>query len=93
MPELPSEACQYALSILGALLRMAQSSGPLIQVDIDASNHEFIQRVFLVSESTRTHFPLKAKSMKPDEVMLARHFLQPSACILRLKQAAALKLT
>ena len=92
MPELPSEACQYALSILGALLRM-QSSGPLIQVDIDASTHEFIQRVFLVSESTRTHFPLKAKSMKPDEVMLARHFLQPSACILRLKQAAALKLT
>ena len=58
-PELPSQACAYALSVIGALIRMSQASAPLVEITTNASSHEFVRRMLPVSERTRTHFPLK----------------------------------
>ena len=58
-PELPSQACVYALSVIGALIRMSQASAPLVEITTNASSHEFVRRMLPVSERTRTHFPLK----------------------------------
>ncbi len=58
-PELPSQACVYALSVIGALIRTSQASAPLVEITTNASSHEFVRRMLPVSERTRTHFPLK----------------------------------
>ncbi len=58
-PELPSQACAYALSVIGALIRMSQASAPLVEITTNASSHEFVRRMLPVSERTRTHFPFE----------------------------------
>ena len=58
LPELPSEACPYALSVVGALIRMSQASQHLLRISTEESSHEFVQRLLPVSLRTRTHFPL-----------------------------------
>ena len=59
-----SLSCAMELAAM-VQLRMAQASDPLIELDMK-SPHEFIQRLPLVSERTRTHFPLKAAERTMD---------------------------
>ena len=69
VPELPSAACPYAFSVLGALIRMSQASEPLVHIATEDSSHDFVKRLVIVSSRTRTHFPRKKaeRSMDADE--------------------------